>query len=151
MRTFLLRGKNFLSPSGVAETRESSIIGYLLREVGRGKWRLIPRGRNNVWVVCESDLPEAAHCVLGVPNCETVTQAYTVHPTQHSRCRSVFKKERSCIPPKSKQKGQILMVCNSSLFKKRFKTASNLPHSESRHIVTRNKHTGIYKYRSQVR
>jgi len=75
MRTFLLRGKNFLSLSGAAERRESSIVGYLLREVGRGKWRLIPRRRNNVRVVRESALPDAAQCVLGVPNYGTVTRA----------------------------------------------------------------------------
>ena len=43
----------------------------------------------------------------------------------YSRCRSVFlKKDCYCIPPKSKQKCRILVVSNSSLFKKRFDTAS---------------------------
>jgi len=46
MRTFLLRGKNLLSLSNAADGKESNTIGYLLREVGRGKWQLIPRVRN---------------------------------------------------------------------------------------------------------
>ena len=38
MRTFPLRGKkNLLSLSKPAEGREPNMVGYLLREVGRGK------------------------------------------------------------------------------------------------------------------
>ena len=42
----------------------------------------------------------------------------------YSQCRSVFKKDWYCIPPKSQQKSQILMVCNINLFLKRFDIAS---------------------------
>ena len=42
----------------------------------------------------------------------------------YSRSRSAFLKYSYCIPPKYKQKGQILVVYNSSLFKKLFDIAS---------------------------